>query len=158
MLAYEQEVKSLRRANASLRNLLAGQNRREDLDILGESRPSSRPTFGHIADHQGFESPPHYATPWSPTCETCGDPNEDYRSETECENCGHSLGRIATVKDIDDCPGCGAHGGVKVKLDRYVKCDSCSRPLAATSREAKKLSECPGCGGSTLAWSTGDEF
>lgn len=47
---------------------------------------------------------------WDPTiahCTDCGEKNPDFKDETECSNCKHQLGAIATIKQVKHCPGCG---------------------------------------------------
>lgn len=40
-------------------------------------------------------------------CPGCGTKNEEFKDETECKNCGHGLGAIATISQVKACPGCG---------------------------------------------------
>jgi len=42
-------------------------------------------------------------------CPDCGERNPRFaeKDETECENCGTSLGAKDTIKNVHSCPGCG---------------------------------------------------
>jgi hypothetical protein len=48
-------------------------------------------------------------------CPECGGPNPDFKDETECIECGHPLGAIATLDKVKNCPGCGKSGKIARK-------------------------------------------
>lgn len=94
---------------------------------------------------------------------TCTEPgclerNPYFADETFCDpeagGCGRDLGSIANASSLESCPTCHK-STAKVKLNRYVHCENCHKPLASSREEFQKMNliECPNCGGSEATWS-----
>ena len=74
------------------------------------------------------ELPPHAMSITDAYCPTCSAPNEKFKNETWCKDCGHPLGAKETLKDVKNCPGCKAEGKIaKTTPPPTVKFDEDSK-------------------------------
>jgi hypothetical protein len=54
-----------------------------------------------------IDEPKHAMSITDDFCPTCGEANQEWKDETECADCKHPLGAVATLGKVKNCPGCG---------------------------------------------------
>jgi len=64
--------------------------------------------------HGHEEGKPHYIGAWQKFYPTCGDPNPDFKDETECADCHTHLGAKEVAEKLKACPNCGGHNAKRL--------------------------------------------
>ncbi|MCH9036278.1 MAG: hypothetical protein IH860_03025 [Chloroflexi bacterium] len=74
-----------------------------------------------LVDKSSTNVPKHQVLqrhPWLPVCTgpECSEKNPTWKDETQCKSCKYPLGAVATIDQVDKCPGCGASGEGSAEL------------------------------------------
>ncbi len=88
--------------------------------IVPATEPESKkPTVEHVViEPEPLRSKVHYVKSYHQNCPECGEPNPEFKDETECSSCHKPLGGLETAQNLPGCPYCG---GMKLTIKESVQ-------------------------------------
>ena len=104
----------MRAKNKSLTESVSRLRKKEGVESMAAEHPAAapeaeKPEKPSEPEKKGVD---HARSITDQFCPECGDPNPEFKDETECKECGRSLGAVETLSRVKQCPGCGATGKI----------------------------------------------
>ena len=113
-LEAEADRDNLRSKNKSMTETISRLRKKEGVDSApaqAPAPPAAEPKAPPEPEPKGVE---HARSITDQFCPECGDANPEFKDETECKDCGRSLGAVETLSRVKQCPSCGASGKIAI--------------------------------------------
>ena len=113
-LEAEADRDNQRAKNKSLTETVSRLRKKEGVDSTPIAPPDPPAAAPHVPPEPEAKGVEHARSITDQFCPECGDANPEFKDETECKECGRSLGAVETLSRVKQCPSCGASGKIAI--------------------------------------------